>query len=546
MALYRLLTYARLALPLLLIWLVGCGGPAPASLGAAPATEVLERLPPLPPRDAPRLASTPFTTTIEGNETFSRGGNIDEFGLDIYLRPPAGGTAWGLYQLSTDGLEVISTLVRLDVYEGAAYLAISDYDARTWRIVGPLSSDEHELPFGEWALAVGDRFYVAVLACRSSDVRVNRLELTVDRPGWTIYDLPWSAHAGNGVDLFVQDGVLMMAHAGMLAYAIHYARATETLPTTAEQWVHFTVVGTDVYQHPGTPLAAASIAGRPAIAFTDREEWQICYAWPDSPEPTELSDWTLSTIHDDAGATGHTIGLAECVGTPRVAFDSGYSPGHLAAADTSQPADEDWVVTDLTDAAGDTTRVNLTAIDDRPVACLITNVSGGKGLHVGYADSDSPIGPAAWNIVPVHNWLNAGSWSSIGQQQIDGSVRPVVSYINDYWTGAVYVARPLLHYPVDALDWVRCYLDGRSSGTDLAVVDNRPVIIYCQEEDEAIRVALATTAEFEDATDFEIFTLQQDFTPDTRSVAAAAVGDVPVIAWRDTTGSGLKFGFFVD
>lgn len=350
MASYLVRHCLSLALPVMLslIFLAGCAGTvADGSQDAVPKADVLGALPPLPPRDAPRLAATPFTTTMEGNETVARGGSIDEFGDDIYLRPPEDGTAWGLYQLSTDGLDVISTVVRLDVYEGYAYLAISDYDATNWRIVGPVGGGEHELPFGDWALAVSDQFYAAVLACRFSDVRVNRLELTVDRPGWTIYDLPWSAHAGNGVDLFVQDGVLMMAHASSLSPAIHYARATVPLPTTAEQWVDMVVVGTGTFEHAGTPLAGASIAGRPAIAFTEREEWLICYAFADRALPESSADWTVSTIHDDTGATGYTIGLADCLGTPRVAFDSGYSPGHLASTDTAQPAEEDWVVTDL-------------------------------------------------------------------------------------------------------------------------------------------------------------------------------------------------------
>ena len=271
MTLNRELPCMRLALPLLLplVFLASCAGTAAdGDPSAMPGADVLRALPPLPPRDAPRLASTPFTTELAGHETTARGGNCVESDIDLFLEPPVGESAWAMYTLSPGGLEVISATVQFFMTNGQAFIALPDYAAGNWRVLVPELAGTFELPLDEDTYSAAGDLYVAILASNGDLIRVTGLQLTVDRPGWTLYDMDTPSTAGNGVDLFVQDGLPMMAYGGkdMSASYLYFARATLPLPTTPGDWrtmlVDFSFSPVDV----GPPLAAALGAGRPALA----------------------------------------------------------------------------------------------------------------------------------------------------------------------------------------------------------------------------------------------------------------------------------------
>ena len=129
-------------------------------------------------------------------------------------------------------------------------------------------------------------------------------------------------------------------------------------------------------------------------------------------------------------------------------------------------------------------------------------------------------------------------------QPVGSVVRPVISYINDYWEGSLYVARPLVDAPATTLDWVRCNLDSRVSRTCITTVGDRPFVIYLNTTEDAIKCAWAETASFAGPADFDIITIQQPMNSEFCSVACAAVGDVPVIAYDDDDQHQLRFGFY--
>lgn len=542
--------WATLLIALATIALGGCSG---ARLDtqtpiALQVEEMRSLLPPLPPRDEPRSSSAPVTRMIEGNETHRRGGDCEDVDTDVILQSPPDGTAWVVYRLYTEGRDIIEVVPRilLEEEESSAYLALSDYEQQAWRIIPQPIPGSGAWPVfvPDWAVNDSDFYYLAVLTCLGDSARVDKVSHNFEEPDWTTYDLTWSELSGNGVDLIVQDERPMIAYSNPSANAVFFARGTCAIPNAPSQWVQMTAAAGAEFPMASTPLAITSVAGKPAIAFTEREEWKVCYAWADQAEPDVREDWTVTTIFDadEPDIISDQIGAAECLGTPRVAFNTGSGPGYLASAMTSQPTDLDWSVTHISDVEDEPSRFSLTTIEGKPVIGMISSIGGGRGLHAGYAASHTPPTPADWNIVPVHNWSEAGGKSSIASQLIGEDQRPVFSYVSGLWNGQLHLARPLIDEPVTDGDWLRCILDGRADCTDLAVLNDRPLVIFRNSDENSIKIARAITPEFEDATDFDIITIQEDVTSGP-SVSIAVVGSSILICYYDGEAQLLKFGY---
>jgi len=532
----------RLAAAVWIICLLGCAGRGNFGESGPHEQGPEQLLPALPLGADPRTASTPFINQVSGLDTYKRGGNTVEIGDSLYLRPTAGTTAVAVYELDTGGLTLMSVEVRLNVSAGEPFLAISDYSALCWQIAGIGESGYNELPATAASVSPGGLIYVAVLATHASDIRIFGASITVDRPGWTIYTVDSEVGSGSDVSLFVQNGLPMMAYGSGQFDAVYFARATVPLPNNATQWVTMVVASSDLNQY-GIPLGAASVAGKPAVAFFEKQEYGLNYAYADVAEPSSVVDWNIALAYDASYFLGNQIRLADCAGTPRIIFSRFSGPACLAAANSAQPGPGAWTVTEITPGGENGTRTELTTIDDLPVCCLTTDLGEGNGLHVGYATSQTPSGPADWNIVPVHNWLDAGGYSALSVQTINAQDRPVISYIEDYWHGILFVARPLVDTPSTILDWVRIPLDVNVEQTDIAVVDNRPFVIYHDVGDDNLVCAWAETPEPELLADFDFYIIQEDTATDFSSVSCAAVGTTPVIAYKDPTENNLKFGY---
>ena len=296
----------------------------------------------------------------------------------------------------------------------------------------------------------------------------------------------------------------------------------------------------------GHPLAAASIGGKPAIAYFESVGKHVRYARAISAEPTSSSDWVAHTACPSVGQSQNQIGLAECLGAPRIAFTVYYRRAYLASSATAQPTELDWDLGPVTVDGQPASRPTLTAIDNLPVLTMMTDQGEGMRLHVGYAQVHTPMMPSNWEVVPVEIQLS-GAASSIAVQQIGEDLRPVVSYIvSNYYVGSAYVARPTVNAPAGTLDWAYARLDGHVKATDVTVVDGRPFAIFYNDDEGAIRCAWSRIAEFENRYDLEFFTLAEDAAIGFASVATAAVGDVPVIAYYDDASQQLHFGFFIE
>lgn len=536
-------TAAWLLAALLGLGLSGCAGTSSVVGNDVQGQDLKQLLPPLPLEAEPRTAATPHTREVSGLDTYTRGGNTVEIGDSLYLRPPEGETSFAVYELDTGGQPVLGAEVQLWVFTGPAFLAISDYDASRWQILGTGESGYNELPVTASSASPSGVIYVAVIATHEADIRIYGASITVDHPGWTLYTVDGTVGIGTGVSLFVQDGTPMMAYSGAQEYAIYLSRATVPLPDSAAQW-HSMVVSTgSEISHIGTPLGAASVDGKPAVAFVERLERYVVYAYADIAEPDSLADWNTVQVFDAENNLGYQVRLAECAGTPRIIFRQSFRPAYLAASSTAQPGPGDWTVTEITTGEETASRTALTSITDLPVCCLITNLGEGNGLHVGYASVHTPAGPEDWALVPVHNWLDAGGYSALSVQTIDAQDRPVVSYIQDYWHGSLYLARPLVETPSGVDDWLRIALDSNVEETDIAVVDNRPFVIYHKEGNAEIKCAWATIAEPTASADFDFYTIQEELATEFTFVSCAAIGTTPVIAYQDPTENNLKFGY---
>jgi hypothetical protein len=524
---------------------------ARVELNPTPA-ELAAQIPPLHSFDPSHSVASPFTLQIHGIETMERGGTCVSTSSALELVPPEGEYAWALYEFSTDSLPVLGLTVDVREMTGRAFLAIADYDRGCWTMIEWTEdewseSNDFELSLSPAAISPASIVYLAVIAAAQDFVAIDSLSLTVDRPGWTLYTLEDTPGVGLDPDLFVQDGIPMLAYVvSSTTGAIKFARPAVPLPAEASQWVKMAVDFGEDGEMLGRPLAAASIGGKPAIVYFESEEFQIMYSRATVAEPASSGNWISHTACPSAGRFQKQIGLTECLGGPRVSFEGSSDRPYLASSATAQPTQADWDIGPIAAADQPASNLPLAAIDNLPVLAIKNDRGEGKRLYVAYALVPTPLASANWEFVSVDTGGESGGGSSIAVQQIGEDLRPVVSYFVGTWDGPGFVARPLINTPVTPDDWMHVYLDHSVSDTSIAVADGRPFVIYFNADEGAVRTAWSNVAEFEHDTVFEVFTLDEDPASSTAYVATAAIGDIPIVAFHNSTSQQLRFGFYIE
>lgn len=501
-------------------------------------------LPPLPLAGESRIASAPDTTELDGDQTFDRGGQWEESGGNLILTSDTASSSWAMYELLTGGHPVIQAAVHFELLEDATFfIAVADYSTSTWRFSEVTGGNEFTVPLTADAVSGAGAVYLVVLAAQGSSVEIDKVELTIDHPIWTVYTFPFVFY--RGLTMFVQDGMPAIAYLidTLNTDTVYYMRATVPLPTTPEQWTSHVVEARGLPEEISDVLTAASIAGKPALVYMEENDDLLIYARAKATTPSSTEDWVVTTVYNADSFLDSQLALAECVGTPRIAFQLNFGAMCLATTTTGQPSPLDWEIVYVTDSEVKANRPAMAAVDNKPIIAMSTDLGEGYGLHVGYAKSHTPPTPTDWDIIPVYPSQYAGYVSSVALQEWDSDLRPVLSYTRDLGDRVLCVSRPTVTEPTSELDWVNCVLESHVSNTAITVADNRPVVVYFSGQAGGIRVAMARTPEFSADTDFEIVTLREGWFSTTASMDAISIDDVPMIAFFDEDADRLAFGY---
>lgn len=536
-----ILVLATLLLPLGVTRCAGESSSAPYALFAAP----LAQLPPLP-TGGPRGAAAEHVTNWVGTDTFDRGGNCIEDGNDLHLEPNPGEYAWARYGLWADVWPITGITVTLEIETegGSAFVALSDYDHECWVIHEFTESGTVDVPFTQAAKDPIGRAHLVVLAPDGVTLVVNQVSLTIDMKEWTMHTITDSVAVGFNIDMFVQNGQPMIAYGlNSLNGGVGFARASVPLPTDPGLWHVMSVDTGAAGEQLGYALVAASIGGKPAIAYFDGVNHRIRYARATTATPSSFEDWFIHRACSDTYTAQSQLGLVEYDGTPRLAYIMPLGRVGLAVSDTAEPVIGSWDYYPVTETDTHGAWPALTTINDRLV--LFMNLDG--VANIAYALNSAPTGPADWAITSVDHAFDTGTVSAIARQQIGADLRPVVTYVHGPSYGSMLIARPEITEPASYDDWIRIGLGGQHvTSADMVVADNLAYVIYFDQHDGSIYTRQSTVAEFESYDDFTLPISMEGSGISGAQVCAAVVGTTPVIAYYESTGGQLRFGFYSD
>jgi len=272
-------------------------------------------------------------------------------------------------------------------------------------------------------------------------------------PGdWQVMIVDAAGDVGEHCSITNMNNIAMITYYDQTQRLLKCAVATTEHPLTTADWAIHTIQ--DTIEVSGTSFAPIGVL--PAVAYSDLGHNHLHYARATNALPSAPSDWVVQEL--DAWGTSENPALHSVNGKPGLAFT--VFPTHqlryARATSTTPSSDADWLVMTV-DAISNVGGVSLNNIEGLQPAILY-NDSGADLLKYATGVID-PVAGDAWNVVIADG--EGEPSSSLSFTVVNG--RFCLAY-NEMLDNALHFARTNWPYPTER-NWQRTLVDSANGSS---------------------------------------------------------------------------------